>query len=550
MQSSSVVQLAGGLGLLLLGMKLMTDGLRLAAGGMLRRILSASTKTPLRGLVSGFGMTTAVQSSSAVTVMAIGFVNAGIMSLAHTVWVVYGSNVGSTTTAWIVAWLGFKVDIQSFALPMIAAGSALWIAGRASRRAAMGEALAGFGLFFLGIEFLQGAFGDIGGAIRLTDIAPSGIGGDIVFVALGFALTCVMQSSGATMTLVLTAVSGGMIPLDQAAAAVVGANVGTTSTAVLASIGATPAARRVAALHVAFNLITGAVAVALLPILVATLVGMRDSLGHGGSPTMVLAMFHTVFNVLGILVMWPVTGMLVRFLERRFRTPMEDESVPRYLDRNVLATPAVAVGALTRETCRVGSIARRLVHVALTCSGGACREVHSVKAVLSKLHSVVAEYATRVSKVGLSQNAAEIVPDILRVARYYSRAGEHAQDAMDVLAELEPLPAGVVSELRDAVLKRAASATLAADPSDDRYEAARLGQLAEEFETAYQDFKQALLDAGAGGELPIPDMVAHLDFMTHVHRMMDQIEKAAHMLDDVLGTVGIAPSGGVAGASA
>ncbi|WP_462326419.1 Na/Pi cotransporter family protein [Desulfobaculum sp.] len=533
MNTTDLITLAGGLGLLLLGMKLMTDGLKLAAGGFLRRALTASTKTPLRGILSGFVMTSAVQSSSAVTVAAIGFVNAGIMALTHCVWVVYGSNVGTTTTAWLVAMLGLKVSIKALALPLIAVGTALWIAGSVSRRAALGEALAGFGLFFLGIEYLQGAFLDLGTSFDLTSIALPGLAGYAAFAAVGFALTCLMQSSSATMALVLTATAGGMIPIEQAAAAVIGANVGTTSTAALAVIGATPQARRVAALHMVFNLLTGCVAIALLPVLVDSIISARASLGMDAEPASVLALFHSVFNILGVLVMVPITPALVRFLESRFRTAEEDEGRPCYLDRNTLSTPAVAVGALGKETERMADIARRVMHSALNCTTGHCREVDRSRAVMDKLHAAIADFATRVSKAGLSQRAAEVVPDILRSARYFAMAGEQAQEAVAIVGQLEDLEGVSVQPLWLDVLEQAQSIILHADPVDERYDERRLLAREREFETRYQELKLALLDAGARAGIGIPVMVAHLDYMSCVHRMVDQVVKGACQLSEV-----------------
>ena len=269
--------LIGGLGLFRLGMTMMTDGLKLAAGPALARILAGATRTRWHALGSGMLVTAMVQSSGAVTVAAIGFVNAGLLALGPALWVLFGANVGTTMTGWIIALVGLKFKIESLALPLIGVGVALRLTGEGKRRGAMGTTLAGFGLLFLGIAMLQASFTGLAGQVEL----PQGEGPLAVLaqVAIGAAMTVLMQSSGASMAIALTAAQGGLLTAQGAAAVVIGANVGTTFTALLAAIGATPNARRAAAAHVAFNLITGTVALVLLPWLIGALGAASEALG-------------------------------------------------------------------------------------------------------------------------------------------------------------------------------------------------------------------------------------------------------------------------------
>lgn len=237
MTTSALMAVLGGVGLFLLGMRLMTDGLRMAAGNALRHILASWTRTPLRGLATGFGITAAVQSSSAVTVAVIGFANAGLLTLDDTLWVIYGSNVGTSITGWLVALVGFKINLKALALPFIGIGMGLNISGHGgSRRAAIGEALAGFGLFFMGVDILKEGFTGMEGSLDPASMQAEGLVCVAIFVAVGLLLTILMQSSSATMAMLITASAGGAIPITCAAAAVVGANVGTTATAALAVI--------------------------------------------------------------------------------------------------------------------------------------------------------------------------------------------------------------------------------------------------------------------------------------------------------------------------
>lgn len=230
--------LAGGVGLFLLGMGLMTDGLRLAAGPALKRILTYSTKTRLRGLTSGALVTVLVQSSSAVTVAAIGFVNAGLLSLGQALWVLFGANVGTTMTGWLVALVGMKFKIDLFALPLIGIGMMLRLTGDGSRRGALGTALAGFGVLFLGIDMLKETFSGVAADVTLPQWA--GFAGVAAMVLIGILMTVLMQASAAALVLAFSAAQSGLVTLEAAAAVVIGANIGTTVTALLAAIGATP----------------------------------------------------------------------------------------------------------------------------------------------------------------------------------------------------------------------------------------------------------------------------------------------------------------------
>jgi len=238
----------GGIGLFLLGMILMTDGLKTAAGNALRKALARFTGGPLSALLSGATLTALVQSSSATTLATIGFVSAGILTFEQAVGVVFGANLGTTSTGWLVSLLGFKVSIAAFALPMVGAGALANLLGRGRWRAA-GLAVAGFGLIFVGIDQLQ-----VGMAGLATRLDPSMLPGDnlagrLALVGLGVLMTVVMQSSSAAVATTLAALHAGTIGLDHAAALVIGQNVGTTVTAGLAAIGASTAARRTALAH-------------------------------------------------------------------------------------------------------------------------------------------------------------------------------------------------------------------------------------------------------------------------------------------------------------
>ena len=339
----------GGVGLFLLGMWLITEGLRVAAGASLERLLSSWTRSRWRGLLSGTLLTALVQSSSAITVAALGFVNSGLLRFERAVWVIFGSNLGTTLTAWVVALIGVKFDIDVLALPLVGVGALLRVFAPVDRYRNLGMALAGFGILFMGIDVLSSGFQNLGDQFTV----PTGEGALFWLVLAGIVLTSLMQSSSAAVALVLTALAGGMLGFREAAAMVIGANVGTTSTALIATLGATANARRLAVAHVLFNLLTGIMAFALLGGLIRVVEVLAEMLWLAGDPAAKLALFHTCFNLLGVMMMWPIEPTLSRFLLSRFKERQSSKEKLQFLDRNLVALPDAARPALAQELERL-----------------------------------------------------------------------------------------------------------------------------------------------------------------------------------------------------
>ena len=526
---SLIGSFAGGLGLFLLGMWLMTEGLKVAAGRALQDILGRWTRTRFRGLLAGALVTSLVQSSSAVTVAVIGFVNAGLLTLAQAIWVIFGSNVGTTMTAWLVALIGFNLKIEALALPLLGLGMLLRLSGEGRRRGALGTALAGFGLFFLGIDILRDGFARIGTEFNLTALDSGGLGGVLLFTLIGILLTTLMQSSSAALAVALTAAAGGLVPLAAAAAVVVGANVGTTSTAMLAVLGATPNARRTAAAHVTFNLATGAVALLILPWLLALIELLRAALALPAAPATTLALFHTGFNLLGVLLIWPFSARLVTFLEARFRTAEEDEARPHYLDDNVLAVPALALDALTREVQRIGGIALRMARGVLSVELAPVRSFAADKQTVDRLTIALGEFSSRLYRANLSRESAERLPAILRVARYYDTAAELAAEIGAAQAELMPPAAMLADEI--AVFRLAVVRLLErADTTQAQFTPDACAQALREVEERYAPLKAALLIAGSQGTINVVAMENWLVQLSRTRRLAQQVAKAAQHL--------------------
>ena len=338
------LQIAGGIGLFLLGMILMTDGIKQVAGNSLRQALMRFTGRPLHAFASGVVVTMVIQSSSATTLTVIGFVSAGLLSFSQSVSVVIGASLGTTGTSWLVAVLGLKFSLGSYALPLVVVGALLRLLARGVWRG-LGLPLAGFGLIFVGIDTLQQGMTGIADRVSIADWAGDTWWTLVLMVLVGVALTVITQSSSAAMATILTALHTESITFEQAAALVIGAAIGTTVTSVLASIGANVSARRTALAHVIFNLASGVLAVLLFPLF---LKGITWAQIHLGVPpgAISLTLFHTAFIGLGALLFMPIVGPFARWIERLI--PESESPLTRNLDKSVLNVPEVALEASRR----------------------------------------------------------------------------------------------------------------------------------------------------------------------------------------------------------
>lgn len=339
-----VFKLVGGIGLFLMGMVLLTDGLKSFAGDSLRRALLRFTGRPSKAFAAGAVATSLVQSSSATTVAVIGFVSAGLLTFPQAVGVVIGASLGTTSTGWIVSVLGLKVSVGFYALPLVGIGAFLRLLATGRRRS-FGTALAGFGLIFIGIETLQDAMGGLSGLFNLSQLPAAGVARHGITMLIGAAMTVIMQSSSAAVATTLTALHTGSINFEQAAALVIGAAIGTTVTGALAAIGANTATKRTALAHVLFNVATGIIAVALMPLL---LWGIRLAQHYLGLDpgAMSLAAFHTTFIALGAALFLPFVDRFSGWIERLL--PEKGPTLTRNLDPTLCSVPAVALEATRR----------------------------------------------------------------------------------------------------------------------------------------------------------------------------------------------------------
>src|SRR6516162_7221971 len=317
---STIISILGGVGLFLLGMTVMTDGLKTLAGSALRTVLGKAASTPLRGSFWGAVLTLLVQSSSATTMTTIGLVSAGLLSFSQGLGLVFGANVGTTGTGWLVALVGVRVSLTAAALPMIFAGALIKLLG-SGRVSGAGAALAGFALVLFGLTTLQQGMGGLAERLHPADLPAvlsgpgatwwAGLLGVLAMVAVGLVMTALMQSSTAAIAVTLSAHYAGAIGLDQACALIIGQNIGTATSSALAAIGASSTAKRLALAYILFKLIAALIALVLFPVVIPLLV--RAS--HTIDGVTLLAGYHTAYNVVGVLVLMPLINGFTRLVE-------------------------------------------------------------------------------------------------------------------------------------------------------------------------------------------------------------------------------------------
>ncbi len=376
-----IFTLLGALGMFLYGMNLMSSGLQKAAGDRLRGFLSAMTSNPFKRVATGLGITALIQSSSATTVMVVSFVNAGLLTLVQAIGVIMGANIGTTVTAWLVAWLGFKADISILAVPLMLLGF-LFSNSKKDQRRNIGELIVGFSLLFLGLSFMKESVPDLRQTPEVLEFVKTwsgyGFWSVLIFLGFGTILTLVLQSSSATMAITLIMLSMGWIPFPMACAMVLGENIGTTITAnIAASVGNT-AAKRAALSHTIFNLFGVIWALILfkpflslvgriielfgLPNPAAEGFAVSDSTGADGTAALYgLSMLHTLFNVINTMILVWFTDLIAKAVSAIIKAPVnkeEDAFRLKYIEAGPLATPELATEQAIKEIIHFAQISR------------------------------------------------------------------------------------------------------------------------------------------------------------------------------------------------
>ncbi|PRY77424.1 Na/Pi cotransporter family protein [Marivita geojedonensis] len=468
--NSDIQEIAAGVAIFLFGMLMLEDGFKLLGGGALERMLEKATGSTIRSLMFGILSTTVLQSSSLVSVITISFLSAGLISLIGGVGIIFGANIGTTTGAWLVAGLGLKVEIAAYAMPMIAV-AILLVFQKSKRLRGIGYALGGLGFLFLGIHHMKVGFDAFKDEIDLLRYALPGLLGLIVYCLIGMVATVIMQSSHATMVLILTALAAAQISYENALALAIGANIGTTITAIIGSLSANFQGKRLALAHLIFNVATAAVALVFItPLrevvdLISASVGIADT-----DYALKLAVFHTVFNVLGVALMLPMLHRLIRFLETRIAEPVPDVSQPRYLTEAVDAFPQTLESALRKEVMHLYDNAMELIFHSLNLHQHEVYASDSIETVvrqsrapydldieenyerrIKSLYSAIIEFSTRVGERSIDADVADRIYALRDVAGDIVQAVKSAKHLRKNILRYTLRTQGSVTELYDSL---------------------------------------------------------------------------------------------------
>ncbi|MCR9112221.1 MAG: Na/Pi symporter [Rhodobacteraceae bacterium] len=504
----------GGIGLFLFGMKIMTEGLRAAAGARLRQLLASFTTTPLTGVASGAAVTALVQSSSATTVMTVGFVGAGLITFPHAIGVLLGANIGTTVTGWMITILGFKLQLGTLALPglFVASMTALLAHGHLARIA---QVVAGLCLLFIGLDMMKEAASQFGDLVTPSHLPSGGAEAMLALIGIGIAMTVVMQSSSAAMAVALVFLSTASISFDQAAAIVIGTNIGTTVTAILASVGGSHRMRQTAVANLLFNLGTAIVALAVL-------LGFGTLLGQVASATgaeTALVLFHTGFNVIGTLIYLPFVSGFARMVERLI--PDADGGLTRDLDDALLNDEGAAMDAV--QTCIALVTARMFEALGRALAPQSdLRALSAVQTTLAPALDELADYASRIT-----------IPDAKGPERDRHAALLHQIDHLRRLLHRSERKSLIPVALRDTELQRPARylgelLRRTVDLRDPGACATRLEWLSDLIEGRAKRHRRASLLQEHVGLISVSEMFERTDALRWLQRVAHHVARIAH----------------------
>ncbi|HZK38389.1 MAG TPA: Na/Pi cotransporter family protein [Clostridia bacterium] len=430
-----VFGLVGGLGLFLYGMKIMSTGLQKVAGNKLKSIIGMLTSNRFIAIVAGAVTTMIVQSSSATTVMIVGFVNAGVMTLAQAIGIIMGANIGTTVTAQIITF-----EIDQYAPIIVGISVAVWLFSKKPRIKQVAEAFIGFGILFLGMKFMGDSLEPLGEYEGFKNVL-TGLGEHrILSVLAGFIITAVLQSSSASTGLLLALASQGLIPISSGLPVLFGINIGTTITALFSSIGANRAAKRAAAVHVIFNIFGTVIFVALLQKPLYQIITMINPGTTARAVSRQIANAHTIFNITNTIIMLPFSNIFVYLTDKFISGEEEKTEGIKYIDDRMLETPPIALASAIRETLHMGNIARLSLENALDAifdkEQSKIDDTLRIEKIINEMEKEISIYLIKLSNTNISTENRETVDGLFNTINDIERVGDHAENLVELAQEL------------------------------------------------------------------------------------------------------------------
>jgi len=432
-----------GIAIFLVGMYFMDEGFKLFSGSTLERILENSTNTLPKAIATGTIATSIIQSSTLTSIIMLSFLSAGLIGLGEAIGVIFGSNLGSTTTVWIVSYFGLKINIAYYAMPMLIFGVTLRFAKNIKYQG-IGNILLGLGFIFLGISYMMEGFETLKQTINLSNYAMNGYWGVIVYIIIGIIATIVIQSSAATMAIVIAALVSGQIVYENALAISIGANIGTTVTAIIGSLASNENGKRLALAHFIFNAVTALIAFIFIYQIADIVEFIADSFAvQPDNYVIKLAIFHTFFNVLGIVVLVPFTQKLVAFLEKLFIPKQKAKSKPLYLNDAVIELPKTAILSIRKEVMNLYFQSLKAISHAMNLHREDVFSESNIQDVVKKSKTKIETNIDTIYKENLKQLYGEII-------RYSSLAQQNMnEEEIKLVGRFKYASRKIIKSLKD-----------------------------------------------------------------------------------------------------
>jgi len=538
-----IMPLLGGLGLFLYGMTVMSEGLEKSAGNKLEKIIEKLSGNIFKGVLMGALVTMVIQSSSATTVMVVGFVNAGIMTLTQAIGVIMGANIGTTITAQLVS-----INLTMLAPLAIAIGVGIKLFSKNNKRVIFGEIVLGFGILFLGMELMKEALSPLeeyqGFKDLIASIGTGSIWGSIKGFGIGLIVTSIVQSSSATTGIMVALASTGVLPIEAAFPMLLGTNVGTCVTALLSSIGANRTAKRAAMMHLLFNVIGTVIFFTFFSSLTIKIV---TSMGQ--DPARQLANAHTLFNVVNTILLIPFAGLIVKSVNIIIPITAEEKETTslgvKYLDERILETPTIALGQVVKEVLHMGNVAMMSLESAINAIKNddqkSVEKTFKIEKTINKLESEISDYLVKLSNTPIDNDDRMVIDGLFSTINDIERVGDHADNIaelalykMDNNVVFSDTALVEMNEMVERVME-AYLLSLEAMKEEDRYKAQRVIEIEGVVDEMEKTLRKKHISRLNHGQCETSSGIIFLDMISNLERISDHSSNIALAVLDVAG---------------
>ena len=528
------IGIMGGLGLFLYGMNLMGDGLQKSAGSKLKRIIELLTSNVIMGVLVGMVVTMVIQSSSATTVMVVGFVNAGIMSLPQAIGVIMGANIGTTITAQLVS-----LDVDFLAPVALGIGIVIYMFSNKPKHKNIAEILIGFGILFTGMDFMKEAVKPLAGYQGFTDMLLSFGHHPILGVLMGFAITAIVQSSSASMGMLIALASQGLIPITAALPILYGENIGTCVTSLISSIGASRNARRAAIMHLTFNVLGSMIFMFILSKPIVAIVTAIDPTDAARQ----IANAHTLFNILNVIVLLPFNKLIVKLalkLVPETKVEKDDDKVVKYIDDRMIETPSIALANIVKETLRMGEKSKESLNAAMDGIVDKSKEKIELsfkrEKLINELQKSILNYLLKLSKASLNEDSRETVDALFNTVNDIERIGDHAENIAELAKDIVDLEISFsdvgIGELKDMYNKVVSTYTYALEAmrTSNVELACKVIKMEEQVDMMEKSCRANHMNRLNSSSCSIESGVIYLDIISNLERVSDHAVNIAQQV--------------------